>query len=114
MAFVLAHVSGCSVSRVLRRRWSHEIQLHELDFLVTLHVNRDAVLALSAPDCSLFALGLGRREKSNERCRSVQRKVLSYLSRSIWPVWASFLPVYGRTRRILWRRLYVVWADSDP
>jgi hypothetical protein len=61
----------------------------------------------------LLLAWVGER-KSNERCRSVQRKVLLYLSRSIWSVWASFLPVYGRTQRILRRRLYVVWADSDP
>src|SRR5580704_6014085 len=114
MAAVFAYVSGRGVSRVFRSRWSHEIQLHELDFLIRICIHRDSILEPSATACSCLALGLDQRKESNERSRCMQRKILFNLSGPSWPDWASFIPVYGRTRRILRWRLYVVWADSDP
>src|SRR5271156_554005 len=101
MAAVCAHVSDSRFSCVLRSRWPHEIQFPELDFHVAAGVSSVYCLSVSTSVGSSLTLRMDCRAKSNAGCRGVQREILLHLSHTSWAIWASFLPVHGRTRRVL-------------
>src|SRR5882762_2284467 len=112
MAIVYTYVSGSGFSRVFRGGWSHEVQFLKLDFFVEICIHRHYGLSISAHPRSRLALGLDWGEKTHERRRGVQRKVFHLLSLVERTNRASLLPIHGRTRGILRRGLYVLWAGS--
>ena len=96
MAAVCAYVSVGGCSRVFRSQWSREVQLLELGFFIAVCIHRPSILPVSAPAGFCLACGLDRREKSYERRRSVQRKILLHPSCTSWVDWTSLLPVCGK------------------
>jgi hypothetical protein len=78
MAVVCSYVSCGGYSGVFCCRWSHRVQLLELDFFIPIfiHFDRGArVLPVPTPPRSNFAARLDWGEEGYERCRGVQCRV---------------------------------------
>src|SRR5580704_10113697 len=101
MAAVCAYVSGSGFSCVLRSRWPHEIQFPELDLHVAGGISSVLSMSVSASIGSSPTLGMDCRAKSDAGCRGVQREIVLHPSDKNGTIWAGFLPIHGRTRRIL-------------
>src|ERR1700735_3229842 len=101
MAAVSAYVFGCSFSCVLRSRWPRETQFPQLDIYVALRICGISRLSVSTPVSSCPAVAMDGRAEGDAGCSGMQCEIVLDLSRAVSAIWGSFLPVHGRTWRIL-------------
>src|ERR1700719_2041274 len=114
MAVVCAYGSRGSFSCVFRGWWPHGVQFLVLAFFVTICAPRDSHLAVPAAVGSSPARCMDRRKESIARCGGVHRKVFLDFSCSSRPGRTSFVPLHGRTRRVLRRRLFLLVPGFGP
>src|SRR5258705_7893286 len=114
MVVVCAYGSRGSFSCVFRGRGSHAVQFLELGFFITICAHRDSHFAVPATARSSPNRCVDSREEGNERCGGVQRKVILHFSCSSRTGRTSFLPLHGRARRVLRRRLFLFVPRVSP